>query len=129
MELLNHRFGNDGVFWIRYSDMLKRYQCFDRTRLFGSEWTSTQQWTTVDVPWSTDYNSTKFEITLSESGPIVIVLSQVRRHVWSALTDAISLTIDTGAAYKGNMSSPFISVWKRMMSMSMTTLFEATETT
>ena len=54
MELLNHRFGDDGQFWISYADLLREYSSFDRTRLFGSDWQITQQWTTVDVPWSAD---------------------------------------------------------------------------
>jgi hypothetical protein len=29
---LNHRFGDDGAFWISYKDLLRKYQSFDRTR-------------------------------------------------------------------------------------------------
>lgn len=68
------------VFWISYEDLLKKYQHFDRTRLFGNEWTITQQWTTLNVPWSADYHSTKFMITVTKEGPVVIVLSQVSFH-------------------------------------------------
>ncbi|MCJ1379647.1 hypothetical protein MMC17_002749 [Xylographa soralifera] len=77
MQLLKHRFGNDGIFWISFKDLLRRYQSFDRTRLFGDDWTVTQQWTTIDVPWTADYNDTKFVIKLEKKGPIVIVLSQL----------------------------------------------------
>ena len=77
MELLNHKFGDDGMFWISYEDLLRNYSEFDRTRLFGPEWQITQQWTTVDVSWTADYNDTKFSITLTKRSPVVIVLSQV----------------------------------------------------
>ena len=77
MELLNHRFGDDGQFWISYEDLLREYSSFDRTRLFGPDWQITQQWTSVDVPWSADYNKTKFSITLTKRSPVVIVLSQL----------------------------------------------------
>ena len=77
MELLDHRFGDDGVFWISYKDLLKKYQNFDRTRLFGPEWSVTQQWTSVDVPWAADYNDTKFTVTVTKDTPIVIVLSKL----------------------------------------------------
>ncbi len=77
MELLNHRFGDDGQFWISYEDLLREYSSFDRTRLFGADWQITQQWTTVDVPWSADYNKTKFSVTLTKRSPVVIVLSQL----------------------------------------------------
>lgn len=65
------------MFWISYKDLLRKYQSFDRTRLFGADWNITQQWTTVNVPWTADYNDTKFSITLTKKGPVVIVLSQV----------------------------------------------------
>ena len=68
------------VFWISYNDLLKKYQHFDRTRLFDSHWTVVQQWTTLNVPWSADYHATKFLMTVTKGGPQVIVLSQVRRH-------------------------------------------------
>ena len=77
--VLCHAMPNDfQVFWISYKDFLRKYQFLDRTRLFGPEWGIALQWTTVDVPWSADYNETKFMITLTEQTPIVIVLSQVR---------------------------------------------------
>jgi hypothetical protein len=59
MDKLGHRFGDDGQFWMTYEDLLKTYQIFDRTRLFSEEWKVTQQWTSVAVPWSVDYNDTK----------------------------------------------------------------------
>ena len=68
---------NEQFFWISYNDLLKKYQHFDRTRLFGPDWTITQQWTTLNVPWSADYHGTKFVMDVTRSGPVVIVLSQV----------------------------------------------------
>ena len=57
--------------------MLKKYQHFDRTRLLSPEWTVTQEWTSLSVPWSTEYLNTRFEIELTKAGPVVIVLTQV----------------------------------------------------
>ncbi|KAJ5089923.1 Alpha/beta hydrolase fold-3 [Penicillium argentinense] len=85
MELLGHKFGNDGFFWISYNDLLKKYQHFDRTRLFGPEWTITQQWTTLNVPWSADYHSSKFILNVTRSGPVVIVLSQLDTRYFKGL--------------------------------------------
>jgi hypothetical protein len=66
------------VFWISYEDLLRNYQHFDRTRLFGPEWIVTQRWTSVEVPWSVDYlEDPKFRIAIPKSGPVVIVLSQL----------------------------------------------------
>ncbi|GIK06975.1 hypothetical protein Aspvir_002628 [Aspergillus viridinutans] len=85
MQKLDHKFGNDGFFWISYEDLLKKYQHLDRTRLFGPEWTVTQQWTTLNVPWSADYHSTKFRLDVTTAGPIVIVLSQLDTRYYRGL--------------------------------------------
>ena len=85
MQLLNHKFGDDGMFWISYKDLLRNYQSFDRTRLFGPDWHVTQQWTTVNVPWTADYNDTKFNITLTKSSHVVIVLSKLDDRYFQGL--------------------------------------------
>lgn len=77
LTLLDHRFGDDGDFWIEYSDLLRKYQAFDRTRLFGPEWRVTQTWTTLAVPWTLDYHDTHFSFTIAKDGPVVIVLAQL----------------------------------------------------
>lgn len=121
MTLLDHKFGNDGVcrpyqvaaayvliylqmFWISYKDFLNKYEHLDRTRLFGPEWTVTQKWTSLQVPWSSAYHSTKFAIELSETGSVVIVLSQVfqaNQKEESCETNATKLTSSTIAILGG----------------------------
>lgn len=93
MGLLGHKFGNDGFFWISYKDLLKKYQHFDRTRLFGPEWTITQQWTTLNVPWSADYHSSKFILNVTQSGPVVIVLSQLDTRYFKGLSGEYSFVL------------------------------------
>ncbi|KIW73097.1 hypothetical protein PV04_01241 [Phialophora macrospora] len=85
MQLLDHKFGNDGIFWISYEDLLKKYQHFDRTRIFGPEWTVTQRWTSVSVSWSAEYHSTKFSLTLEEKTRVVIVLAQLDESYFGGL--------------------------------------------
>jgi len=77
MQKLDHRFGDDGAFWMEYSDLLRKYQTFDRTRLFTDEWKVTQQWTSMNVPWSVEYNKTKFCFILEKKANVVLVLSQL----------------------------------------------------
>ncbi|KAG7116641.1 Calpain-8 like protein [Verticillium longisporum] len=77
LRQLNHTFGDDGAFWISYTDLLKKYSMFDVTRLFGSDWTSKTKWTTLEVPWVSDYHKTSFALTITRAGPVVIVLSQL----------------------------------------------------
>ena len=85
LTLLAHKFGNDGVFWISYEDLLKKYQHFDRTRIFGPEWSVGQCWTSVDVAWAEEYHSTKFQIILREKAKVVIVLSQLDDNYFKGL--------------------------------------------
>ncbi|KAI1178079.1 hypothetical protein F4777DRAFT_576384 [Nemania sp. FL0916] len=82
---LNHRFGDDGNFWISYSDLLRKYQAFDRTRLFGPDWGVASIWTTVSVPWTVDYNDTFFAFSLARAGPVVLVLSQLDSRYYRGL--------------------------------------------
>ncbi|KAK3325840.1 calcium-dependent cysteine-type endopeptidase-like protein [Apodospora peruviana] len=77
LQKLGHRFGDDGAFWISYKDLLRKYQAFDRTRLFGPDWKITAIWTTLSVPWTLEYHDTKFVFTLAKAGPVVLVLSQL----------------------------------------------------
>lgn len=74
---LDHTFGSDSTFWISYDDLLRKYQHFDRTRLFRDpDWRSCQRWAGVEVPWKPQYNE-KFHIKLTKESPIVLVLSQL----------------------------------------------------
>ncbi|KAI0376859.1 cysteine proteinase [Hypomontagnella monticulosa] len=82
---LNHRFGDDGNFWISYDDLLRKYQAFDRTRLFGPEWKVTSLWTTLSVPWTLDYHDTYFTFSLAKTGPVVLVLSQLDDRYYRGL--------------------------------------------
>ncbi|KAF7865866.1 hypothetical protein EAF04_006031 [Stromatinia cepivora] len=75
---LNHKFGNDSVFWISYQDLLRKYQHFDRTRLFvdSPDWRLTQEWISIEVPWRSEFEQ-KFMIVLKKESPIVLVMSQL----------------------------------------------------
>lgn len=56
---------------------MRKFQAFERTRLFDAEWQVAQLWTTLTVPWTLDYHDTHFVFSLSKAGPVVIVLSQL----------------------------------------------------
>lgn len=76
MQKLEHRFGDDGIFWISFKDFLKHFPSINRVRLFNSEWQVAQQWTSVNVPWTVDYLDTKFTFAIDKKCPVVIVLTQ-----------------------------------------------------
>lgn len=85
LHKLDHKFGDDGSFWISYDDLLKKYQAFDRTRLFGPEWKVASIWTTLNVSWTLDYHDTKFAFSLAKSGPVVIVFAQLDERYFKGL--------------------------------------------
>ncbi|KFY13140.1 hypothetical protein V492_03463, partial [Pseudogymnoascus sp. VKM F-4246] len=82
---LGHEFGDDGIFWIRYQDLLRKYDELYRTRLFSDEWRVAQQWVNVDVPWAGDYLDTRFEVTLEKAAQTVIILSQLDERYFRGL--------------------------------------------
>ncbi|KAK3323026.1 hypothetical protein B0H66DRAFT_602440 [Apodospora peruviana] len=84
-EELGHQFGSDSVFWISYDDLLRKYQHFDRTRLFRDpDWRCCQRWIGVDVPWKPQFNE-KFHIKLTRESPLVLVLSQLDNRYFKGL--------------------------------------------
>ena len=83
---LNYTFGDDGVFWMRYSDMLRKYNVIWRTRLFGPEWNVTNQWTQASVPWAGETRDPRFHISISQDAPTVIVLSQLDDRYFQGVT-------------------------------------------
>jgi hypothetical protein len=77
MKKLDYSFGDDGVFWMSFEDVMTNFPFLHRTRLFDEQWTIIQQWTSTNVAWVTGYLQTKFEIEIKHAGMAVIVLSQV----------------------------------------------------
>ncbi|KAF2786476.1 cysteine proteinase [Melanomma pulvis-pyrius CBS 109.77] len=77
MKKLDYRFADDGIFWMSYDDLRKRFELLDRTRLFDKEWTVVQHWTSVSVAWVTGYLNTKFLVEIKKAGPTVFVLCQL----------------------------------------------------
>lgn len=85
LQKLGHRFGDDGDFWIEYRDLLRKYQSFERTRLFEGDWKVAQLWTTLNVPWMVAYHDTYFSFKLAQSGRVVIQLAQLDERYFRGL--------------------------------------------
>ncbi|KAL1607946.1 hypothetical protein SLS60_002885 [Paraconiothyrium brasiliense] len=93
LEKLDHRFGNDGLFWMSYDDLCKRFDLLDRTRLFDNEWTVVQSWTSVSVAWVTGYLNIKFVVEIKKAGPTVFVLSQLDERYFRGLEGKYSFDL------------------------------------
>nr|POE74408.1 calpain-type cysteine protease adl1 [Quercus suber] len=63
-------------FWTAEMMAKLHFPSINRVRLFSPEWQVSQQWTCVSVPWTVEYLDTSFQFTISERGPVVVVLSQ-----------------------------------------------------
>jgi calpain family cysteine protease len=90
LEDLDYKFGNEGIFWMPYSDFLERFVQVWRTRLFTPEWNVSQHWTTIQVPWSGASNPTIFEFTIKSPTPAVIALSQLDSRYYGGLVGQYS---------------------------------------
>jgi len=86
LKELGHTIGDDGTFFISFMDFLKFFPVIDRIRLIGPDWTVSQQWTSVNVPWTTDYLDTAFKFTITKPGLVVLVLSQPDTRYFKGLT-------------------------------------------
>lgn len=82
---LGHSFGDDGIFWITYEDLLRKYARINRTRLFGDDWSVGQFWTSLAVPWDGGYLEQYFRFEVEVAGPVVIVLSKLDDTYWKGL--------------------------------------------
>lgn len=85
LEKMDHKFGDDGVFWMSYEDMLNTFMFLHRTRLFDDHWTVVQQWTSANVSWITGYLQSKFEIEVKKSGLVIIALTQLDERYFTCL--------------------------------------------
>ena len=78
LKKLNHKFGDDGIFWMSFNDLLSNFMFIHRTRIFDEKWTVVQHWTSVNISWVTGYLNHKFVVEIKKAGPVVFVLCQVR---------------------------------------------------
>lgn len=85
LKKLNHKFGDDGVFWMSFQDVLDTFMYIHRTRLFDEKWTVVQQWTSVNVGWVSGYLNKKFIIEVKKGGTVVIALTQLDERYFVGL--------------------------------------------
>jgi hypothetical protein len=102
LQDLDYKFGNEGIFWMPYDDFLERFVQVWRTRLFSPEWSVSQRWTTIRVPWSGANNPTVFEFIVTSPTPTVIALSQLDSRYYGGLTGQYSYELAFRLHRQGN---------------------------
>ena len=73
MQLLGHKFGDDGSFWMTYEDFLKQWTVVDSCKLFDSSWQVYTTWIQYNV---VPKSNGKFILTVPEDSFTIIVLQQ-----------------------------------------------------
>ncbi|RBQ95330.1 hypothetical protein VDGD_07732 [Verticillium dahliae] len=105
---LGHEFGDDGVFWMSFDDMLQTFSHIHRTRLFDERWTVVQRWTAAHVAWVTGYLRSKFVLEVKEAGLVVLVLAQLDDRYFEGFAGGYSyelhFTLQKAGAGKGGQS-------------------------
>uniref|UniRef100_A0A0D2YDT5 Calpain catalytic domain-containing protein n=1 Tax=Fusarium oxysporum (strain Fo5176) TaxID=660025 RepID=A0A0D2YDT5_FUSOF len=94
MSALHHKFGDSGIFWMTYEDVIENFDYIYRTRLLHDGWTMAQKWISTLVPWLPGFLKRKFIIDLKDKSTIIIILSQM---------------IGTFQGFMGSTTLPFIS--------------------
>ncbi|TGZ80226.1 cysteine proteinase [Ascodesmis nigricans] len=102
LSLLEHKFGDDGQFWMEYRDFLKVFKIIDRTRLFDESWRVTEmRWVPYNVPWGADYAKTRYRLTVTKPTEAVIVLSQLDTRYFRGLEGNYYFTLNFRVHKKG----------------------------
>ncbi|KAH8660922.1 hypothetical protein BGZ60DRAFT_381562 [Tricladium varicosporioides] len=94
MNKLNHRFGDDGEFYMSFQDFTRKFNTIDRTRLFDKNWVVNQHWTSVSVSWISSFLATKFLIEVEKDGPVVLVLRQLDDRYFRNLEGQYSFSLE-----------------------------------
>ncbi|KAK2614654.1 hypothetical protein N8I77_001460 [Diaporthe amygdali] len=108
MAKLDHRFKNDGIFWMEYSDMLATFKYIYRTRLFDENWTVIQQWASCSVSWVTGYLRTKFLLDVKKAGMVVIVLAQLDERYFKGLEGQYKFSLHFIVQKQGSQIGDYI---------------------
>ncbi|KAF2666817.1 cysteine proteinase [Microthyrium microscopicum] len=108
LQKLDYRFGNNGIFWMPYEDMLREFDYLDRTRLFNEEWQVVTKWTSVNVSWVSGYLKKKFMIEVTKEGHFVIVLSKLDERYFRGLEGQYKFTLNFLLRKQGTKESDYI---------------------
>ncbi|GBB88679.1 hypothetical protein RclHR1_15230004 [Rhizophagus clarus] len=81
MKFLDHKFGDDGSFWMSYEDFLKQWTIVDKCKLFDASWQVYSTWIHYNV---VPKSNGKFILTIPEDSFTIIVLQQPDERFFSS---------------------------------------------
>ncbi|ERS94919.1 hypothetical protein HMPREF1624_08630 [Sporothrix schenckii ATCC 58251] len=94
LKTLGHTFGDDGVFWMAFEDVLATFGYLHRTRLLDDAWTAAPPlWTSLRVGWVAGYADTHFAVDVETAGLVVVVLSQLDDRYYRGLRGQYTFTL------------------------------------
>ncbi|KDO29567.1 hypothetical protein SPRG_19933 [Saprolegnia parasitica CBS 223.65] len=85
MAALDHKFGDDGAFWMQYEDFIEEFTEIDRTRLYDATWFVNQEWMEYRSAWPAAWDQRVFQFSLSTDGPANIVLAKADERYFHGL--------------------------------------------
>ncbi|KAF0718530.1 Aste57867_1632 [Aphanomyces stellatus] len=85
MAALDHKFGDDGAFWMQYEDFVDEFTQIDRTRLYDASWYVNQEWMEFHSSWPSKWSEGLFTFELTKAGPVNVVLAKVDERVFQGL--------------------------------------------
>ncbi|KAG9054724.1 hypothetical protein FS842_004317 [Serendipita sp. 407] len=105
LQVLGHKFGDDGQFVMEFTDFLKHWTTLDCTRLFDASWVSSSIWIQVDGltsthPWT--WGDISYTIKVPEDTPAVIVLQQLDTRYFQEISGYLRYSFEFVVFKKGS---------------------------
>ncbi|OQR80514.1 hypothetical protein THRCLA_12012, partial [Thraustotheca clavata] len=85
MAALDHKFGDDGCFWMQYEDFIEEFTEIDRTRLYDGSWYVNQEWMEYRSNWPSFWDERVFQFSLQSDGPANVVLAKADERYFHGL--------------------------------------------
>ncbi|EQC38800.1 hypothetical protein SDRG_03759 [Saprolegnia diclina VS20] len=85
MAALDHKFGDDGAFWMQYEDFIEEFTEIEQTRLYDANWFVNQEWIEYRSAWPAAWDQGLFQFSLSTDGPANVVLAKADERYFHGL--------------------------------------------
>ncbi|KAG9018189.1 hypothetical protein FRB90_011938 [Tulasnella sp. 427] len=104
LDVMDHKFGEDGEFLMEYSDFVNLFTMIGRSRVFNSSWVLSQNWIRVQsrtFPCAFSYGDVSFTISIPKKTFAVIVLAQQDTRYFAAISGYALWSLDFSVFKRG----------------------------